>query len=147
MTGLSPAAAAARGVPTIIRAPVLLILCSKAADCTLETSRGTVINVNEILQVNTEYDSAATDWQNQGLPLTGLSQGGWLVSGRFIVRDSMKSASGGIRENSSEPQQCFSCPRQLGFPACSETTHSSERLMWAAAGRARDDSRDQCIVM
>lgn len=42
--GQSPAAAASRGVPTIIKAQVLLIFCSKAADCTLETSLGVVIN-------------------------------------------------------------------------------------------------------
>lgn len=37
--------------------------------------------------------------------------------------------------------------QQLGFPARLERTHSSERLMWSAAGKTWDDSKNQCIVM
>lgn len=53
--------------------------------------------INKILKVNTEYNLAVHSGLAEPRAASdGTQPRGWLVSWCFIVRDSMKSATGGI---------------------------------------------------
>lgn len=117
-----------------IRAQVLLTLCSKPADCSLETSLRIVINDKKTLQVNPEQHRAAhTGLQRHMFLKGGTGQG--LLCPTILLSEI--PCHQGFEENM-RPQQCFHHLHQVLCPpplCLFRDRHSLERSTWPAAGR------------
>lgn len=122
-----------------IRAQVLLTLCSKPADCSLETSLRIVINDKKTLQVNPEQHRAAHTGLQRHMFLKGGTGQGLLCPSILL---SEIPCHQGFEENM-RPQQCFhhlhqvlcpppplpvqrqALPRKVHMASCWQTQHGS----------------------